>query len=102
MPPEFDLVGCNAGLQQPESDWAILGREAFLNGPLKKWGTFLTCLRLLGIWHVGNVPHMFFNGLARISHQGIVTRSVSKGRSTSCPILQFRHESTQGQVEGRR
>ena len=40
--------------------------------------------------------------LARISYQGIVTRSVSKGRSASCPILQFRHESTQGRVEGRR
>ncbi len=32
------------------------------NSPLKKWGTFPTCLFFPGIWHVGNVPHVFFNG----------------------------------------
>ena len=30
---------------------------------LKKWGRFPTCLLSSGIWHVGNVPHMFFNRL---------------------------------------
>jgi len=40
--------------------------------------------------------------LARISHKGIVTRSVSKGRSTSCPVLPNRRDSTRSQVERRR
>ena len=52
--------------------------------PLKNmWGTFPTSLFSSGIWHVENVPHMFFNGLLTTGYRADQRDLVSVGQ----PVL---------------